>query len=230
MHKQGALREFGHYAAMNILGMIGISCYILADTYFVAQGLGSLGLAALNIAIPAYNLMNGIGLMLGVGLGVIHRAVALHIGHEIQVIAGLRLQDRLNRIASRIENRAGRQTFDAVGVIRGIKVRIDLARHPVVVFFLIYRIAHGDARLQLHAGGQTVVEHARDQLHIARLGRFILNNRSQRKQLVHAQLRLRELIRKLIVNLQRLIQYLAGNLIGVGVDKEIVGFRKQIAF
>ena len=48
MHKQGALREFGHYAAMNILGMIGISCYILADTYFVAQGLGSLGLAALN--------------------------------------------------------------------------------------------------------------------------------------------------------------------------------------
>ena len=50
MHKQGALREFGHYAAMNILGMIGISCYILADTYFVAQGLGSLGLAALNIA------------------------------------------------------------------------------------------------------------------------------------------------------------------------------------
>ena len=142
--------------------------------------------------------------MLGVGLGVIHRAVTLHIGHEIQVIAGLRLQDRLNRIASRIENRAGRQTFDAVGVIRGIKVRIDL--------------------------GQTVVEHARDQLHIARLGRFILNNRSQRKQLVHAQLRLRELIRKLIVNLQRLIQYLAGNLIGVGVDKEIVGFRKQIAF
>lgn len=53
LHKQGALREFGHYAAMNILGMIGISCYILADTYFVAQGLGSLGLAALNIAIPA---------------------------------------------------------------------------------------------------------------------------------------------------------------------------------
>ena len=67
LQKQGSLREFGHYAAMNILGMIGISCYILADTYFVAQGTGSLGLAALNIAIPAYNLMNGIGLMLGVG-------------------------------------------------------------------------------------------------------------------------------------------------------------------
>ena len=31
LHKQEALREFGHYAAMNILGMIGISCYILAE-------------------------------------------------------------------------------------------------------------------------------------------------------------------------------------------------------
>ena len=79
---------------------------------------------------------------------------------------------------------------------------------------------------QLHNGDvykRQVVEHACDQLHIARLGRFILNDRSQRKQLVHAQLRLRELIRKLVVNLQRLIQYLAGNLIGVGIDKEIVG-------
>ena len=34
---------------------------------FVAKGTGSLGLAALNIAIPAYNLMNGLGLMVGVG-------------------------------------------------------------------------------------------------------------------------------------------------------------------
>ena len=50
-----------------VLGMIGISCSILADTFFVDKGTGSLGLAALNIAIPAYNLMNGLGLMVGVG-------------------------------------------------------------------------------------------------------------------------------------------------------------------
>ena len=62
-----SFREFRRYAAPGILGMVGISCYILADTFFVAKGTGSLGLAALNIAIPAYNLMNGIGLMLGVG-------------------------------------------------------------------------------------------------------------------------------------------------------------------
>lgn len=59
--------EFRCYAAPGVLGMIGISCYILADTFFVAKGTGSLGLAALNIAIPAYNLMNGLGLMVGVG-------------------------------------------------------------------------------------------------------------------------------------------------------------------
>lgn len=59
--------DFRRYAAPGVLGMIGISCYILADTFFVAKGTGSLGLAALNIAIPAYNLMNGLGLMVGVG-------------------------------------------------------------------------------------------------------------------------------------------------------------------
>ena len=59
--------EFRRYAAPGVLGMIGISRYILADTFFVAKGTGSLGLAALNIAIPAYNLMNGLGLMVGVG-------------------------------------------------------------------------------------------------------------------------------------------------------------------
>ena len=59
--------EFRRYAAPGVLGMIGISCYILADTFFVAKGTGSLGLAALNSAIPAYNLMNGLGLMVGVG-------------------------------------------------------------------------------------------------------------------------------------------------------------------
>ena len=29
--------EFRRYAAPGVLGMIGISCYILADTFFVAK-------------------------------------------------------------------------------------------------------------------------------------------------------------------------------------------------
>ena len=67
MEHTADLRSFGRYASLNVLGMLGLSCYILADTFFVSRGMGANGLAALNIAIPAYNLLNGIGLMIGVG-------------------------------------------------------------------------------------------------------------------------------------------------------------------
>lgn len=59
--------EYAKYTCLNVLGMIGLSCYILADTYFVAKGLGSKGLAALNLAIPVYSFIHGSGLMLGMG-------------------------------------------------------------------------------------------------------------------------------------------------------------------
>lgn len=49
------------------MGMIGLSCYILADTFFVAQGLGTNGLAALNLAIPIYSAITGTGMMTGMG-------------------------------------------------------------------------------------------------------------------------------------------------------------------
>ncbi len=67
MMKSSCLKEFIRYASLNSLGMIGLSCYILADTFFVARGLGASGLAALNIAIPVFSLIHGTGLMLGIG-------------------------------------------------------------------------------------------------------------------------------------------------------------------
>lgn len=60
-------RMFFKYVSFNVLGMIGLSCYILADTFFVARGVGANGLAALNLAIPIYSFMHGTGLMLGMG-------------------------------------------------------------------------------------------------------------------------------------------------------------------
>lgn len=60
-------RSFAKYVSLNILGMTALSLYILADTYFVAQGVGSDGLAALNIAIPVFSLIVGTGLMIGMG-------------------------------------------------------------------------------------------------------------------------------------------------------------------
>lgn len=61
------LKEFSKYVALNICGMIGLSCYILADTFFVSNGLGANGLTALNLAIPIYSFVHGSGLMFGIG-------------------------------------------------------------------------------------------------------------------------------------------------------------------
>ena len=63
------LKVFAKYAALNILGMLGLSCYILADTLFIANGVGSSGLTALNLVLPVYSFISGIGLMLGMGGG-----------------------------------------------------------------------------------------------------------------------------------------------------------------
>ena len=61
------LKDFIKYSSLNVLGMVALSCYILADTFFVSRGLGTNGLTALNLAIPVYNFIHGTGLMLGMG-------------------------------------------------------------------------------------------------------------------------------------------------------------------
>lgn len=67
MNLSSCFREFAHYTILSVLGTLGVSCYILADTFFVSKGLGTSGLAALNLAIPVYNFIHGTGLMLGMG-------------------------------------------------------------------------------------------------------------------------------------------------------------------
>lgn len=67
--KTACLKEFAHYCTLNVLGALGLSCYILADTYFVSKGLGADGLTALNLAIPVYSFIHGCGLMTGMGGG-----------------------------------------------------------------------------------------------------------------------------------------------------------------
>ena len=67
MQQQSCLRDFARYTILSVLGTLGVSCYILADTFFVSKGLGTNGLAALNLAIPVYNFIHGTGLMLGMG-------------------------------------------------------------------------------------------------------------------------------------------------------------------
>ncbi len=65
--EKSILKNFMKYVSLNILGMIGISCYILADTFFVSKALGATGLAALNLSISLYSVIHGFGLMIGIG-------------------------------------------------------------------------------------------------------------------------------------------------------------------
>lgn len=67
MRQQSCMRDFIRYTTLSVLGTLGVSCYILADTFFVSKSLGPNGLAALNLAIPVYNFIHGTGLMLGMG-------------------------------------------------------------------------------------------------------------------------------------------------------------------
>ena len=104
---------FLKYVSANVLGMIGYSCYILADTFFIARGIGADALAALNLVLPAYSLMNGTGLMIGMGAasrytisstkpeGTLHRTIftqALYLAAFAAVIfssGGIFLPDRI---------------------------------------------------------------------------------------------------------------------------------------
>ena len=67
--RKGIFTEFAKYVSLNVLGMLGLSFYILADTFFIAKGLGANGLTALNLAIPIYSFIHGSGLMIGMGAG-----------------------------------------------------------------------------------------------------------------------------------------------------------------
>lgn len=73
--------QFAKYVALNVIGMAGISFYILADTFFISQALGSSGLAALNFSLAVYSVMHGIGLMTGIG-GAARRSILLSLGKK----------------------------------------------------------------------------------------------------------------------------------------------------
>lgn len=72
-------KSLAKYIGLNVIGMMGVSFYILGDTFFVAQALGTVGLAALNFSISIYSVMQGVGLMLGIG-GATY--FALHRRHQ----------------------------------------------------------------------------------------------------------------------------------------------------
>ena len=60
-------KQFFKYVSQNIFGLLGTSCYILADTYFISQAAGTDGVTLLNLCLPIYNFIFAIGAMVGLG-------------------------------------------------------------------------------------------------------------------------------------------------------------------
>ena len=54
-------KQFFKYVSQNIFGLLGTSCYILADTYFISQAAGTDGVTLLNLCLPVYNFIFAVG-------------------------------------------------------------------------------------------------------------------------------------------------------------------------
>ncbi|KAA9301214.1 MULTISPECIES: MATE family efflux transporter [Aerococcus] len=61
------LKNFVRYVSFATLSMVGYSLFVLADTFFIAQGIGGHGIAALNLVLPVVHVISGLGWMFGVG-------------------------------------------------------------------------------------------------------------------------------------------------------------------
>ncbi len=77
---------FFRYAIPSVISMLGIAMYVLADTWFIANGIGMVGLTSLNISIPVFSLINGTGLLIGIGSATVY---ALYRGRRNPAASGL---------------------------------------------------------------------------------------------------------------------------------------------
>ena len=70
-------RTFRKILLPTVLGSVSISAVTLIDGIFIGHGVGALGIAAVNIVTPIYQIMAGLGLMMGVGCSV---AISILLG------------------------------------------------------------------------------------------------------------------------------------------------------
>lgn len=62
---------FKKYFVPTLLGMLSMSAVTTIDSIFVGHGVGSDGIAAVNICLLAIMLLTGVGLMVGAGCSVV---------------------------------------------------------------------------------------------------------------------------------------------------------------
>ena len=83
---------FRKYFIPTLFGMLSMSAVTALDGVFVGHGIGSDGIAAINICIPLLMLFTGIGLMVGVGASVI---ASVHISQNKEKAARINITQAL---------------------------------------------------------------------------------------------------------------------------------------
>lgn len=71
LSKENVFKLFRKYFIPTLLGMLSMSAVTAIDGIFVGHGVGSDGIAAINICVPVYMLATGLGLMIGAGCSVV---------------------------------------------------------------------------------------------------------------------------------------------------------------
>lgn len=64
---QNVRKIFFQYLGSTIIGNVVHALYILVDVFCIGKGVGSIGLAAMNIALPIFTLFSAVALCVGVG-------------------------------------------------------------------------------------------------------------------------------------------------------------------
>lgn len=75
-----------------LLGTIAMSAVTAIDGIFVGHGVGANGVAAVNIVVPIYQIMSGIGLMVGAGCSVV---ASIHLSQQNRKVAQLNISQAI---------------------------------------------------------------------------------------------------------------------------------------
>ncbi|MCL2412136.1 MAG: MATE family efflux transporter [Treponema sp.] len=83
--KNAIKKEYAKYVGLSVVGMVCVSCYVFVDTFFIAMALESDGLTALNLSIPVFSIVHGIGLMISIG-GATQYTILKNKGEDFNTI------------------------------------------------------------------------------------------------------------------------------------------------
>src|SRR5690625_4882759 len=79
---QSVAKSFFQYFIPTLFGMMLMSVNIVIDGTFVGNGVGSIALASVNIAVPAFSVIISIALLIGMGGGTLY-SIAMGRGEPV---------------------------------------------------------------------------------------------------------------------------------------------------